>query len=387
MCSAIPGASRSSARLAGLRASARACGSERWRALRQRVGDGARRRRWSGRGAAGGGSRLGRRLGRGGGRACGGRLDEGKDVLLGHPAAGAGAGNAVRVDAVLGRDARDDRRDERTAGLGRLARGGRLGCRSSGSGSCGGAAVSGVSAGLGRPASAGRCGRSAAAGCVVGAAGSAGASTAVAPSGAITASTVPTSTVSPSATRILRRRPRRGSGPRCRPCRWRSRAAARRAAIASPSCFSHFVIVPSETETPIWGITTSICGSCRHVSSSSLVRSQFPEPRRDVVDLREKAFSSGGEKGTGVSGAAIRFTGASRSSNASSAIVAAISPPNPPVRVSSCRTSTFEICAHSRAQLPCPTGRACAGRAPRPRRPRPRAAWLPRRPCRPSRPR
>jgi len=36
------------------------------------------------------------------------------------------------------------------------------------------------------------------------------------------------------------------------------------------------------------------------------------------------AFSSGGENGTGVSGAAIRLTGPSRSSNASSAIVAAI---------------------------------------------------------------
>src|SRR5207248_428390 len=35
-----------------------------------------------------------------------------------------------------------------------------------------------------------------------------------------------------------------------------------------------------------------------------------------------KAFSSGGEKGTGVSGAAIRFTGASRSSKASSAVLA-----------------------------------------------------------------
>src|SRR4029450_13265400 len=37
------------------------------------------------------------------------------------------------------------------------------------------------------------------------------------------------------------------------------------------------------------------------------------------------AFSRCGENGTGVSGAAIRFSGASRSSNASSAIVAAVS--------------------------------------------------------------
>jgi len=49
------------------------------------------------------------------------------------------------------------------------------------------------------------------------------------------------------------------------------------------------------------------------------------------------------KKGTGVSGAAMRFTGASSSSNASSAIVAAISAPKPPVRVSSCSTSTFDV--------------------------------------------
>src|SRR5262249_59186494 len=55
------------------------------------------------------------------------------------------------------------------------------------------------------------------------------------------------------------------------------------------------------------------------------------------------AFSSAGENGTGVSGAAMRFTGASRSSNASSEIDAAISAPKPPVRVSSWRTITFDV--------------------------------------------
>ena len=50
-----------------------------------------------------------------------------------------------------------------------------------------------------------------------------------------------------------------------------------------------------------------------------------------------------GAKGTGVSGAVSRLTGASRCSKASSAIVAAISAPKPPVRVSSCRTSTLDV--------------------------------------------
>src|SRR4029078_10528391 len=44
------------------------------------------------------------------------------------------------------------------------------------------------------------------------------------------------------------------------------------------------------------------------------------------------AFSSGGENGTGVSGAVMRFTGASRSSNASSQSVAAVCPPAPTLR-------------------------------------------------------
>ena len=49
----------------------------------------------------------------------------------------------------------------------------------------------------------------------------------------------------------------RGSAPRCRPCRSRSRAASRRPATVSPTCLSQRVTVPSETETPICGITTS----------------------------------------------------------------------------------------------------------------------------------
>ena len=49
-------------------------------------------------------------------------LDEGLDVLLRHAAAGAGARHLRRVDPVLGGDARDDRRDERPAVLGRRRR-------------------------------------------------------------------------------------------------------------------------------------------------------------------------------------------------------------------------------------------------------------------------
>src|SRR5207249_4361359 len=79
-------------------------------------------------------------------------------------------------------------------------------------------------------------------------------------------------------------------------------------------------------------------GSSRHQYSASFLRAEATPSTCGM-----NAFSSGGENGTGVSGAVSRFTGASRSSNTSSAIVAAISPPKPPVCVSSWRTSTFDV--------------------------------------------
>ena len=80
------------------------------------------------------------------------------------------------------------------------------------------------------------------------------------------------------------RRPRPGSAPRCRPCRSRSRAAARRRRPCSPSCFSHFVIVPSETETPICGITTSMAVP---------VAMRPPSTRRAPANLRRRRRPAG----------------------------------------------------------------------------------------------
>ena len=89
--------------------------------------------------------------------------------------------------------------------------------------------------------------------------GGAGASAAgaSAPSGAITASFVPTSTVSPSGTRICCRTPVPGLGTSVSTLSVEISSSGSSASIASPSCLSHFVIVPSETDTPIWGMTTS----------------------------------------------------------------------------------------------------------------------------------
>ncbi len=102
-----------------------------------------------------------------------------------------------------------------------------------------------------------------AAGWVAGSGGASGASASGAagaePSGAITASTVPTSTVSPSWTRILATMPSAGLGTSVSTLSVEISSSDSSRAIGSPSDLSHFVIVPSETDTPIWGITTSVC--------------------------------------------------------------------------------------------------------------------------------
>ena len=73
----------------------------------------------------------------------------------------------------------------------------------------------------------------------------------------MTAITVPTSTVSPSCARIFWSTPDAGLGTSVSTLSVEISSSDSSASIVSPGCFSHFVIVPSETETPIWGITTS----------------------------------------------------------------------------------------------------------------------------------
>ncbi len=121
-----------------------------------------------------------------------------------------------------------------------------------------GAGAAGAAAGASAVAEAGAA---AAAGCgsASGAAGSdAGAPTSV-PGAAMRARTVPTSTVSPSWTRISATTPSAelGTSVSTLSVEISSRGSSR--PIDSPTWRSHFVTVPSETETPIWGITTSVC--------------------------------------------------------------------------------------------------------------------------------
>ena len=124
----------------------------------------------------------------------------------------------------------------------------------SGSGSGGADSRAGVS-----PSELDGSAASAAASCVAGSGGaSSAAGAATAPSGAITASFVPTSTVSPSWTRICCTTPEPGLGTSVSTLSVEISSSDSSASIGSPSCLSHLVIVPSETETPIWGMTTSI---------------------------------------------------------------------------------------------------------------------------------
>src|SRR6266545_562456 len=91
-----------------------------------------------------------------------------------------------------------------------------------------------------------------------------------------------TSTVAPSCTRISVRTPLPGLGTSVSTLSVEISSRGSSASTCSPCCLSHLVIVPSETDTPICGITTSIASV---VAMSLLVLSQLAQTCRDVVDL------------------------------------------------------------------------------------------------------
>ena len=121
-----------------------------------------------------------------------------------------------------------------------------VGAAASGAGS--GATV--VGSGAGSDGAASGSGRSGP-GCT----GGAGVEAAVSPP--MRASTVPTSTVSPSVTRISVTSPDAGDGTSVSTLSVEISSSVSSASTRSPTSLSHLVIVPSETETPICGITTS----------------------------------------------------------------------------------------------------------------------------------
>ena len=76
--------------------------------------------------------------------------------------------------------------------------------------------------------------------------------------GVISAIVVPTGTVSPSSLTMRSRIPSAGLGTSVSTLSVEISSSGSSALVASPSLFSHLTIVPSETETPICGMTTSM---------------------------------------------------------------------------------------------------------------------------------
>src|SRR5205823_11934829 len=145
---------------------------------------------------------------------------------------------------------------------------------------------------------------SSAAACVAGSGGgssSAAGAGASAPSGAMTPSFVPTSTVSPSETMICWRTPEPGLGTSVSTLSVEISSSGSSASTVSPSCLSHFVIVPSETETPICGITTSTAWVVA-TRPPLLVLGQFLEACRHVGDLRDERLLERRREGHGCVG-------------------------------------------------------------------------------------
>src|SRR3954454_13065560 len=93
---------------------------------------------------------------------------------------------------------------------------------------------------------------------------------------AIRAITVPTSTVSPTSTMISATRPVAGASTSLSILSVEIEAMISSASTQSPTCFFHSTTVPSATETPIWGIVTSMLVSVLEELTHSLP---------DVVDL------------------------------------------------------------------------------------------------------
>src|SRR5690242_18461893 len=102
------------------------------------------------------------------------------------------------------------------------------------------------------------------------------------------AMTVPTSTVVPTSTMISCTRPVAGASTSVSILSVEIEAMISSASIQSPTCFFHSTTVPSATETPIWGIVTSISV----VSVLEELTARLP----DVVDLGQHGLLERGRE-------------------------------------------------------------------------------------------
>ena len=225
---------------------------------------------------AGAGAGDGRRRWGGGGTG----LDEVEDVLLRHATAGPGARDDGRVDPVLGGDARDDRGDEGPSVAGRLRavaatvarrrRGGQARPARRGLLAAAGAGAAATGSGRGR-----RLGAAAqrAAGARLGGRD-------------LRAGRRDEREDRSDLDRLallhedLRDDALAGLGTSVSTLSVEISSSGSSRPIASPTCLSHFVTVPSETETPIWGITTSVCVPVDTVPPTSRRRALSGRSRR-----------------------------------------------------------------------------------------------------------
>ena len=101
----------------------------------------------------------------------------------------------------------------------------------------------------------------------------------------MTASTTPTSTVSPSCTLISVRVPLTGDGTSESTLSVDTSKSGSSSATESPTSLNHFVIVPSVTVSPSWGIVMSaICGSsCGYPCRARPVRLSIASPSTSAI--------------------------------------------------------------------------------------------------------
>ena len=199
-----------------------------------------------------------------------------------------------QVDAVLGGDPRDDGRDERLAVP--LRRPSASSAR--GGGGRGGAArLRGARRRAPTPSLAARHRSLGGASCVAGAGGSSAARRrALRPRARSRRASSRPRPSRPPATRICWRTPVPGLGTSVSTLSVEISSSGSSASTVSPSCLSHFVIVPSETDTPICGMTTSTAVPV------AILPSTPPAPCSPATTSSTcgmNAFSSGGENGTG----------------------------------------------------------------------------------------
>ena len=146
---------------------------------------------------------------------------------------------------------------------------------------------------------------------------------------------MPTSTVVPTSTTISATRPAAGDGTSVSILSVEMSTIGSSYATQSPGCLRHSTIVPSETETPIWGMTTSTCRRS--------VLEELTGGLLDAVDAGQDGLLERRRERDRDVRRRDPPTGPSRSSNARSAISAATWAPAAQVALASSTISDLAV--------------------------------------------